>query len=184
MRSLCLLLLALFAPLAAQAASNPYQKIENCRWKADRWDDGDSFHVTLTDGNELILRLYFVDTCEEEKKYADRIRDQGAYFGIGEEETKALGRAATVFTRDALAKPFTVWMRWHKALGRSKQDRWYAMIITADGKDLAQELVRNGLARIYGTRTVLWDGRTSKQYNDRLAELEAEAKREKIGGWR
>ncbi|GDX09238.1 hypothetical protein LBMAG57_10100 [Verrucomicrobiota bacterium] len=47
----------------------------------------------------------------------------------------------------------------------------------ADGKDLAQELVRNGLARIYGTRTVLWDGRTSKHYNDRLAELEAEAKR-------
>ncbi len=43
---------------------------------------------------------------------------------------------------------------------------------------------RNGLARIYGTRTDLWDGRKSKQYNDRLAELEAEAKKAKRGGWR
>jgi len=58
------------------------------------------------------------------------------------------------------------------------------MLITAAGRDLARELVRYGLARIYGTRTVLWDGRTSKQYNDRLTELEAEAKGEKRGGWK
>jgi hypothetical protein len=63
-----------------------------------------------------------VDTCEEEKIYADRIRDQGAYFGIGDDETKALGR--------------------------SKQDRWYGMLITADGKDLARELVRYGLGEL------------------------------------
>lgn len=40
----------------------------------------------------------------------------------------------------------------------------------------------NRLAIIYGTRTVLWDGRTSKQYNDRLTELEAEAS-ERSGAW-
>jgi endonuclease YncB( thermonuclease family) len=58
------------------------------------------------------------------------------------------------------------------------------MIITADGKDLAQELVRAGLARIYGTKTVLWDGRTSAQCRAELAELDGEAKREKRGGWK
>jgi TPR repeat protein len=42
----------------------------------------------------------------------------------------------------------------------------------------------NGLARIYGVRTPLFDGRTSAQYRERLAELEAQAKREKRGAWR
>ena len=37
-----------------------------------------------------------VDTCEEEKVYADRIRDQAEYFGgLSDEQTKALGRTAT-----------------------------------------------------------------------------------------
>jgi len=139
--------------------------------------------VTLEDGNELILRLYFVDTPEEEKVYADRIRDQAAYFGISEEAVMALGHKASAFTKDILSKPFTVQTRWHKALGRSAQHRWYCQIITADGKDLAQELVRNGLARIYGTRTILPDNRDSKTYIAELKLIEEEAKAAKRGGW-
>jgi endonuclease YncB( thermonuclease family) len=45
-------------------------------------------------------------------------------------------------------------------------------------------LVENGLARIYGTRTTLYDGRDSRKYLARLAELEAQAKVEKKGAWR
>ena len=41
-----------------------------------------------------------------------------------------------------------------------------------------------GRARIYGTKTALFDGRDSKKYVARLAELEAKAKAEKRGGWR
>ena len=74
--------------------------------------------------------------------------------------------------------------RWHKALARSKQDHTYATILTADGKDLAQELIRHGLARIYGTKTELWDGRTSKDYATALQGLEDEAWEVKAGGWR
>ena len=184
-----IILLSFFLPLNAQEAtrvapkSKPWEKLGNVAYKPQKFDDGDSFHCTLQDGNELILRLYFVDTCEEEKVYADRIRDQSAYFGITEGESLALGKSASEFTRKLLEKPFTVRTRWHKALGRSKWDRWYCVILTADGKDLAEELVRTGLARIYGTKTVLWDNRTSAQYLARLAELEAEAKKEKRGGW-
>jgi endonuclease YncB( thermonuclease family) len=177
-------LLPIFQRVLGAPSAAPWQTLEGVTYKPQRWDDGDSFHVTTSDGKELILRLYFVDTCEEEKVYADRIKDQAEYFGgLTDEQTKALGRAATEFTRKALEKPFRLMTRWHKALGRSKQNRWYCVILTADGKDLAEELVRNGLARIYGTRTVLWDGRTSKEYDARLAELEEEAKREKRGGW-
>ena len=38
------------------------------------------------------------------------------------------------------------------------------------------ELVRNGLARIYGTRTPAPDGRDSRQYRAKLTELENQAK--------
>ena len=170
-------------PLAKAPKGKPWFTLKNVAYKPQRWDDGDSFHVTLEDGNELILRLYFVDTPEEEKVYADRIRDQAAYFGISEAEVMAVGHQASAFTKKELSKPFTVQTRWHKALGRSNQPRWYSQIITADGKDLAEELVRNGLARIYGTKTVLPDGRDSKTYIIALQALQEEAKAAKGGGW-
>ena len=188
-RGFVVLILSFMLPLQAQEApkeapkSKPWEKLEKVTYKPQKFDDGDSFHCTLQDGNELILRLYFVDTCEEEKVYADRISDQSAYFGITEDQTKELGHTASAFTKKVLEKPFTVWTRWHKALGRSKQDRWYCSIITHDGKDIAKELVRNGYARIYGTKTVTFDGKTSKQFNAELETIEAEAKRAKRGGW-
>ena len=58
------------------------------------------------------------------------------------------------------------------------------MVLDATGEDLAEALVRNGLARIYGTRTSLFDGGDSRAYLAQLAELEAEAKREQKGAWR
>lgn len=48
--------------------------------------------------------------------------------------------------------------------------------------NLCELLVRNGLARIYGTRTPLPEGRTSSQYLAHLRELEAQAKAEGLGG--
>ena len=42
----------------------------------------------------------------------------------------------------------------------------------------------NGLARIYGTRTALDDGRDSRAYLAKLAELEAKAKQLQRGAWR
>ena len=71
--------------------------------------------------------------------------------------------------------------RWRKVFG---SPRYYAMVYTAAGEDLAALLVRNGLARIYGTRTPLPDGRDSRQYLAHLAELEQSAKKEGVGGWK
>jgi endonuclease YncB( thermonuclease family) len=66
-------LTALLVPLLAFAQHAP-----PCVYKPQRWDDGDSFHVILPDQTELIFRLYFVDTPEEERVYADRIADHAA----------------------------------------------------------------------------------------------------------
>jgi endonuclease YncB( thermonuclease family) len=66
-----LLALAQTAPPA-----QPFQRLDGCAYKSQRWNDGDSFHVILPDRKELIFRLYFVDTPEEERVYADRIAEQ------------------------------------------------------------------------------------------------------------
>jgi endonuclease YncB( thermonuclease family) len=65
----------------------------------------------------------------------------------------------------------------------SNHRRYYAIVLTADGHDLNELLVSAGLARIYGTRTPLPDGRDSRTYLARLAELEAQAKTARRGGW-
>jgi hypothetical protein len=63
---------ALFALLAfAQHAppARPFQRFDGCIYKPQRWNDGDSFHVILPDRKEVIFRLYFVDTLEEERAF-------------------------------------------------------------------------------------------------------------------
>jgi endonuclease YncB( thermonuclease family) len=132
--------------------AQPFQRIDGCIYKPQRWNDGDSFHVILPDQKELIFRLYFVDTPEEERIYADRITEQAAYFGSPDSAVE-VGREASEFTKKALAKPFTIYTRWRRALGRSALWRYYAIVITAEGKALNELLVSAGLAQIYGTRT-------------------------------
>ena len=61
--------------------------------------------------------------------------------------------------------------------------RYYAIVITAEGKELNELLVSAGLARIYGTRTPLPDGRDSREYLAHLRELEPEAKAPKRRAW-
>ena len=80
----------------------------------------------------------------------------------------------------ALAQPFTIYTRWRSVFGPT---RYYAIVITARGRDLNELLVSSGLARIYGTRTPLPDGRGSREYLGHLHALENEAKAAKCGGW-
>jgi endonuclease YncB( thermonuclease family) len=126
------------------------------------------------------FRLYFVDTTES-RVWGKRSEEQAAYFGVTRAEAIKLGEEAKAFTAAALQRPFTIQTRWRKVFGPT---RYYACVFTADGKDLAELLVRNGLARIYGTRTALPDGSSSRTYLATLAGLEQQAKFAGLGGWR
>jgi endonuclease YncB( thermonuclease family) len=121
-----------------------------------------------------------VDTPEAETAYRDRLDEQAAYFGISRAQAAEVARQAAAFTKAKLSRPFTVWTRWRAALGRSALGRVYCIIITSDGRDLNELLVENGLARIYGTRTALFDGRDSRAYLDRLSAQEAKAKAARV----
>jgi endonuclease YncB( thermonuclease family) len=109
--------------------------------------------------------------------------EQAAYFGITPDAAIEIGREASEFTKRALAKSFTIYTRWRRALGRSAIWRYYAVVLTADGHDLNELLVSAGLARIYGTRTPLPDGHDSRTYLAHLHELEMQAKAAQRGAW-
>ena len=82
-------------------------------------------------------------------------------------------RLSIRFWRGGRVAPRRRWRIW----------RYYAIIVTADGHDLNGLLVSNGLARIYGSRTPLPDGRDSREYLAHLHELENEANAAKRGAW-
>lgn len=162
-------------------AHGKWVTLDNCSLIPNASNDGDSFHVRAK-RREYIFRLYFADAPETDPGLADRLEEQARYFGITVAQTLQLGERARNFTNQELSKPFTVLTCRSDALGRSKLERFYAFV-KIDNKDLAEELVENGLARVHGASAApaglpLAEGEWAK-----LERLEAEAKREKVGGW-
>jgi endonuclease YncB( thermonuclease family) len=167
---------------ASPRASHRWEKLDGCELIASKWNDGDSFHVRHR-GREHVFRLYFVDAPEAEGSFPKRVAQQAAYFGITSKAAQELGSEAAEFSRRRLQqRQFTVWTRWRDALGRGRTPRYYA-IVEVSAEDLGQQLVANGLARIYGTRVPLPDGRDSRNYRAALKRLESEARRRRLGGW-
>jgi len=136
-----------FAVEDAGAAIAFYEKAFGAveRYRLPGMDGKGVGHAEITIGNSILM-------------LSDEFPEYGAH-------------EAAAFTEKRLAAPFTVWTRWRPALGRSALGRVYCIIFTADGRDLNELLVENGLARIYGTRTALFDGRDSRAYLARPASL-------------
>jgi DNA uptake protein ComE-like DNA-binding protein len=179
---------ALFlAPGPARAESLKIQVFSNVVQVLDHpANDGDSFMVDAGAVRHH-LRLYFAD-CPESRATQDadfkRVRDQRRYFGLtNEQKVIEYGRQASAFTKKALAKPFTVYTAFASAMGRSDDKRYYAFIRTADGQDLAELLVRQGLARAYGSGRETPDGIPQDEFKARLADLEAAAMLKRRGIW-
>ena len=162
-------------------AAEDWQKIKDCTLLSNPANDGDSFHVRHN-GKEYIFRLYFVDAPEIDHEFPERVAEQAAYFGVSKAHVLTIGRAAARFTEDELRGRFTIITRWQDAQGRSKLTRYF-VFVEKDGKDLTQELVKEGLARIYGARANKPSGRPAKEYLAELEQLEREAKRNHRGAW-
>ena len=167
--------------MASTALAGRFYKYEECKLIPNKYNDGDSFHVK-TKSRHYIMRLYFVDAPETDDSISGRVEEQAEYFGTDKESVIQLGKDATDFTRKFLAKGFTAYSRLKDAKGRSSRPRYFAMI-SVDGKYLSNELVRHGLARIYGAPTELPDKTTSRKQWALLRRLEKKAKCEKLGGW-
>jgi DNA uptake protein ComE-like DNA-binding protein len=155
--------------------------LNNCRLIANPANDGDSFHVSVG-SNEYIFRLYLVDAPETDEMTPRRLIEQAKYFGITVPQAIEVGQAAKEFTREKLSEPFTAFTHMSDAMGRSRIERLYAFVQTKGG-DLGEQLVRNGLARVFGFKAAPPGLENSRIESEKLQQLEDEAKQEKIGGW-
>ena len=164
-----------WAGMPAAQAAKPWQTLDDCRLVENGTNDGDSFRVHWN-GGEWTVRLYFADTPESDWRFRDRTRAQAAYFGIT--ETVAVGQRAKAFTRKFLKNGFEVRTRWQGVFGNAKATRKYG-IVTAGGRDLAEALVANGLARIHGMGI---GGKTWDEV-ERLKALEQTARAAGKGAW-
>jgi len=172
---------ALWLAIATAGASGDWITLENCRLVSNPANDGDSFHVSAN-GKGYLFRLYFIDAPETDAANPARLIEQAKHFGISVPQVIEMGEAAKEFTQEKLAEPFTVVTRMANAMGRSNIERFYAFVQTKEG-DLGEQLVANGLARIYGRAVTPPGASSSAAERQKLQELEAEAKQHKLGGW-
>jgi competence protein ComEA len=167
---------------SSATSSNAWEVLEGCRLVTNSIVDGDSFRVQHR-GREYIFRLYFVDAPERDPALTERAKDQAAYLGIRTEDIPRAGQLAGQFTRDLLAAgEFTIVTRWQNAMGRSSLARYYAVVLV-NGKNLAEELVVHGHARIYGLRANWPDGPRSTTFINLLKNRELTAREQKRGVW-
>ena len=171
----------------APVASEHWERLDGCRLVESSGNDGDSFRVAAG-GKEIVLRLYFADCPEKNRNRfnAERLRDQGRYFGgLDEEVTLAVGKAARAYSLDRLrAAPFTVYTRWEPVFD---SERRYAHVSVAGAtggtEDLATALVREGLARIHTTGAPHPAGTSERQLRTALREAEKSARSQRRGAW-
>jgi len=149
-------------------------------------NDGDSFHVQAGD-QRLHIRLYFADSPETVVHHhhdARRIQEQARYFGVTDpDRVLELGEQAKAFTREVLSRPFTVYTAHVRALGGPTSERIYGFVVTEHGRDLAELLVENGLARNFGVRRERYDGMSQADMETRLRDLEISAMLAHRGIW-
>jgi len=154
---------------------------------ASDFNDGDSFSIDLGGGELIHLRLYFAD-CPEMHIGQDhdvrRLQEQAGYFGLKDAAlAKIYGEQAWAFTSEALARPFTVYTAHAKALGGRTSQRIYGFIVTADGRDLAELLIENGLARNFGVKRQDYQGDSIREVEGRMHDLESAAMLSRSGIW-
>lgn len=184
MRKPIILSILLIAAITAPAAE--LQRLEGVTLVATGFNDGDSF-LASHQGSEQIFRLYYVD-CPETRAAtsadASRVREQTRYFGLPDADRIFFyGKEAAAFTREQLARPFTVHTAYADARGRSDEGRVYGFVTTADGKDLATLLIQNGLARSFGVRRALPDGSHRDEATAQLDDQETVAMLKRKGIW-
>ena len=169
---------AILLGLCGSAFADEWVTLKNCRLLENASNDGDSFHVKA-DGEEYLFRLYHVDTPESEidSAVANRVAEQAEHFGLSQEESLRGGEKAKKFTEKVLSKPFSVVTRWQKAMGRSKLQRYYAVILVGGNDDLAEMLVKAGFARAHGQVVDAPKGKTMADY----ARMEKSAKAGRMG---
>jgi competence ComEA-like helix-hairpin-helix protein len=181
LRLATLILFSAFFQIPVARAGHHWVTLTDCQYLPNVANDGDSFHVRAK-GREYIFRLYFVDSPETDNSLPDRVAEQSRYFGATTPQTLQIGLEAEKFTRQQLAQPFTVRTCKQDARGRSRLKRYFAFVQIGNA-DLGEQLVANGLARVYGASNEAPEMNTPEVEWRKLEQFERKAKDQKVGGW-
>ena len=170
-------------------------KLSPSQFIPTEWADGDSFQIKTPDGTLQTVRLYGADCIKwhvTNASDAARLASQRRYFGIAGfggsakasiELAKSLGGNAASETARILSKPFTIHTAYADARGDAKYQRVYAFVTTSDGDDLAAHLITIGLARAFGVYRETPAGKSGKDYQEYLRDLELLAAKKGLGAW-
>ncbi|RYY91155.1 MAG: hypothetical protein EOO11_23135, partial [Chitinophagaceae bacterium] len=177
------------------AAGAELSSLTGCRLVPTPWADGDSFQIRTSGGALHTVRLYGVDCIEwhvTDDTDARRLRAQRRYFGISEfggspaasiEMAKHFGELAAKEVAVLLKQPFTVHTAYVDGGGDPRYKRVYAFVTTAGGQDLAEVLVRKGLARAFGVYRETPAGEPAAEYRAYMQDLEFQAAQKGVGVW-
>lgn len=178
------MVVSLLCILAPSLSAKKWITYEKCSLVNDKYFDGDSFNVRVQTGYTYIFRLYGVDCGETDTRFPDRLIEQGKEFGLEPPEVLKWGKEAEKFTKKFLRKPFTVHTWKEKAGGKSKKNRYFAILINSQGERLDEALINAGLARAFGMPAAWPEGTDPKRFLRKLHALESKAKREDTGVWK
>lgn len=176
-----------------KGGSGDYEVVSGCVLVSSRSNDGDSFKVKTPAGEEIHVRLYYVDTPETKLvTYSDgntsakRLGHQAEYFGgLSQQETLRIGQEAQSWTKKVLraSKTFELSTRREQVY---KSGRVYGLVkLQHNGEDrwLHELLVEQGIARIYTEGSDLPDGTKLNKQKQKLKKLERAAKAARKGAW-
>jgi len=164
--------------------SQTWETLKNCRLVQAPLNDGDSFMVDHN-GQKYALRIYWVDAPESTSGDLRLLQEQARYFSIPEAQVTDSGQLAKRVTRNFLRGEFTVHTKWEDARGAGSSGKSYYAVFEKDGEYLSQELVAQGLARIYGMPpNDRWpNGPSPRAYLSRLKNSERAAQQDEDGIW-
>ena len=163
-----------------------YQVITGVTLEENADNEGDTFLLKTPQGAHRFC-LYFADTVETNGGQPQAASEMAGYFELdSEERLRGLGLEALEFSLRLLrSNAFRVVTRWEK---NPEGDAYYCFIYLNDPDqktmiNLAQGLVRYGLARIVPCERNQPDGTTAAQFRDLLVKEETRSKEESHGAW-
>jgi len=166
-------------------AAKKWRTYDNCQLVESSANDGDSFHMKYSRpgySRKYFIRLYWVDCPESDDSIPERVTEQAQWWSISEADVLRFGKEAKKFTEKFLKDGFVVHSKLQDARGRSEKKRNYANVMVGD-TFLAEALVANGLARIYGVEEMHEDGPSDSAFRLRLKGAEGEARKNRLGVW-
>lgn len=135
--------------------------------------DGDTFHCTMSSGEEVKVRLVGVDTPESSEN--PKARKDAERRNVSVEEIIRMGKLSAEFTRRLLPKGTKVYLEFDV----QKTDRYgrlLAYVWLSDGSMLNELLIREGYAQVYTVPP-------NVKYQERLLQAQRYARENEKGLW-